>query len=195
MIFSIQPDLKRMKAFMQQIRATAREQGSPHVPRVTFAVQPFVADSRAEAAERRDEMLARIPIDAALTRISGTFGVDLATVDIDKPLQAIDTQASRGLVRAMSSMFGDERISLREAVRLSGLAGLIPQLLGAPEEIADELETIWRETGCHGFNVTPAVVPGGYEDFVDRVVPVLQDRGIFRRDYEATTLRGNLVGA
>ena len=194
-IFSIQPDLKRMKAFMEQICATARELGSPREPKVTFAVQPFVADSRKEAVERQDAMLARIPIDAALTRISGTFGVDLATVDIDKPLQEIDTQASRGLGKAMSSMFGDQRISLREAVRLSGLAGLIPQVLGTPEEIADELETIWRETGCHGFNITPAIVPGGYEDFVDRVVPVLQERGVFRREYEATTLRGNLVGA
>ena len=194
-IFSIQPDLKRMKAFMTQIRTTARELGSPREPKVTFAVQPFVADSREEAVRRRDAMLARIPIDAALTRISGTFGVDLATVDIDRPLREVDTQASRGLVKAMSSMFGDERISVREAVRLSGLAGLIPQFLGTPEEVADELEAIWRETGCHGFNVTPAVVPGGYEDFVDRVIPILQQRDIFRREYEATTLRGNLVGA
>ena len=180
---------------MEQIRATARERGSPREPNVTFAVQPFVADSRQEAVARRDGMLARIPVDAALTRISGTFGVDLATVDIDKPLQEIDTQASRGLVRAMSSMFGDKRISLREAVRLCGLAGLIPQLLGTLEEIADGLETIWRETGCLGFNITPAVVPGGYEDFVDRVVPILQERGIFRREYGAATFRGNPVGA
>ena len=138
-------------------------------------------------------MLRRIPIDAALTRMSGTFGVDLSTVDIDKPLKEIDTQASRGLVKTMASMFGDEGISLREAVRLSGLAGLIPQVLGTPEMVADALEEIWRETGCHGFNLTPAIVPGGYEDFVDRVVPILQERGIFRRTYETTTLRGNLA--
>jgi long-chain alkane monooxygenase len=192
-IFSIQPDLTRMKTFMTQIRSTAREQGLSDDPKVTFAIQPFVADSAAEAEGHKNEMLRRIPIDAALTRISGTFGVDLSTVDIDKSLQEIDTQASRGLVKAMSSMFGDESISLREAVRLSGLAGLIPQLVGTPEMVADEIETIWRETGCHGFNVTPATVPGGYEAFVDRVVPILQDKGIFRRAYEATTLRGNLL--
>ena len=82
MIFSIQPDLKRMKSFMEQIRATATEQGCAHAPRVTFAIQPFVADSEREAIERKDAMLRRIPIDAALTRMSGTFGVDLSTVDI-----------------------------------------------------------------------------------------------------------------
>jgi FMN-dependent oxidoreductase (nitrilotriacetate monooxygenase family) len=193
-IFSIQPDLKRMKSFMEQIRATATEQGCAHAPRVTFAIQPFVANSEREAIERKDAMLRRIPIDAALTRMSGTFGVDLSTVDIDKPLGEIDTQASRGLVKTMAAMFGDEGITLREAVRLSGLAGLIPQVLGTPEQVANTLEEIWRETDCHGFNITPAIVPGGYEDFVDRVVPILQERGIFRRQYGATTLRGNLIG-
>ena len=192
-IFSIQPDLPRMKSFMKQIRATAREQGIPEEPKVTFAIQPFVADSAEEAYQRKEEMLSRIPIDAALTRISGTFGVDLSTVDIDKPLQELDTQASRGLVKAMSSMFGDGNISLREAVRLSGLAGLIPQIVGTPEIVAKEMETIWRETGCHGFNVTPATVPKGYDTFVERVVPILQNRGIFRHSYEAATLRGNLL--
>ena len=70
----------------------------------------------------------------------------------------------------------------------------LPQLLGTAEEVADQLEKIWRETGCHGFNLTPAIVPGGYEDFIDGVVPILQRRGIFRTAYEATTLRGNLLG-
>ncbi|MDC0999363.1 hypothetical protein OAS66_08745 [Alphaproteobacteria bacterium] len=138
-------------------------------------------------------MLSRIPIEAALTRISGTFGIDLDTVDIDKPLQEIKTQASQGLVKTMSRMFADKNMTLREAVRLSGLAGLIPQIMGTPEMIADELELIWRQTGCHGFNITPAVVPRGYDDFVNEVIPILQDRDIFRREYESETFRGNLL--
>jgi alkanesulfonate monooxygenase SsuD/methylene tetrahydromethanopterin reductase-like flavin-dependent oxidoreductase (luciferase family) len=138
-------------------------------------------------------MLSRIPIEAALTRISGTFGIDLDTVDIDQPLQNIDTQASQGLVKTMSRMFNDKNMTLREAVRLSGLAGLIPQIMGTPEMIADELELIWRKTGCHGFNITPAIVPQGYETFVDEVIPILQHRNIFRKDYEAETFRGNLL--
>ncbi|NKB56943.1 MAG: NtaA/DmoA family FMN-dependent monooxygenase [Alphaproteobacteria bacterium] len=193
-IFAIQPDLPRMQTFMRKLRETATESGRDEDLRVTFAVQPFIGESLEAAEEKRDSMLAKIPLEAALTRISGTFGVDLDTVDIDKPLQEITTQASQGLVSAMSSMFNDKNITLREAVRLSGLAGLIPQILGTPVQVADQLEEIWRETGCHGFNVTPAIVPGGYEDFVDLVVPLLQRRGIFRTEYDATTLRGNLVG-
>ncbi len=193
-VFAIQPDLPRMKTFMQQIRAAAREYGRTEDVRVSFAVQPFVAQSKAAAEAKRDALLARIPMDAALTRISGTFGVDLDKVDLDLPLQDIKTQSSQGLVKAMSSMFGDKNITLREAVRMSGLAGLIPTVSGSPEDVADELELIWRETGCHGFNLTPAIVPGGFEEFVDQVVPILQRRGIFRTEYQATTLRGNLIG-
>ena len=77
-------------------------------------------------------------------------------------------QASQGLVNAMSTMLQDKEITLREAVGLSGLSGLIPQILGTPQMIADELEYIWRETGCHGFNITPAIVPKGYDDFRDQ---------------------------
>ena len=115
-------------------------------------------------------------------------------MDLDIPLQDITSQASQGLVAAMSSMFGEGNITLREAVRLSGLAGMIPQILGTPAQVADQLEDIWRQTGCHGFNLTPAIVPGGYEDFIDQVVQTLQQRGIFRTAYEATTLRDNLIG-
>ena len=193
-VFAIQPDLPRMKTFMQQIRAAAKEHGRTEDIRVSFAVQPFVAENKAAAAAKRDALLARIPMEAALTRISGTFGVDLDTVDLDLPLQDITTESSQGLVKAMSSMFGDNNITLRQAVHMSGLAGLIPTVLGSPEEVADELELIWRETGCHGFNLTPATVPDGFEDIVDHVVPILQRRGIFRTEYESTTLRGNLIG-
>lgn len=192
-VFAIQPDLARMQTFMEQIRSAADKYEREEPVRVVFAVQPFVAESKAAAIAKRDAMLARIPMEAALTRISGTFGVDLDTVDLDLPLQEITTQSSQGLVKAMSAMFGDNNITLREAVRMSGLAGLIPTVIGSPQEVADELEHIWRETGCHGFNLTPAVVPGGYEDFVEHVVPILQRRGIFRTAYEATTLRGNLL--
>jgi FMN-dependent oxidoreductase (nitrilotriacetate monooxygenase family) len=192
-IFAIQPDLDRMKLFMKQINQTAEHSENTYPPRVTFAVQPFVAKTKKEAVEKKNEMLSRIPIEAALTRISGTFGIDLDTVDIDKPLQEIKTQASQGLVKTMSRMFADKNMTLREAVRLSGLAGLIPQIMGTPEMVADELELIWRETGCHGFNITPAVVPRGYEDFVNEVIPILQDRDIFRREYESETFRGNLL--
>ena len=193
-IFSIQPDLERMRRFMDQISAVAHTLGR-EAPPVVFAIQPFVGESEEAALARKAELLSRIPIEAALTRISGTFGIDLSGIDIDKPLEAVETQASRGLVNAMAAMTGDRSITLRHALTRSALGGLIPPIAGTAEQVADGLETIWRETGCSGFNITPPVVPGGFDRFVESVVPVLQARGIFRRSYEASTLRGNLVGS
>ena len=103
-VFAIQPDLPRMTTFMQQIRDAAKKYQRTEDVRVSFAVQTIVAESKEAAEAKRDAMLSRIPIEAALTRISGTFGVDLDAVDLDVPLQEIKTQSSQGLVKAMSSM-------------------------------------------------------------------------------------------
>ena len=68
----------------------------------------------------------------------------------------------------------------------------MPQVVGTPEQVADQLEQIWRETGCHGYNMTPNVMPRSIENFVDEVVPILQKRGIYRTEYEGSTFRENL---
>ena len=73
---------------------------------------------------------------------------------------------------------------------MGGFGGL--EFTGTPEEIADTMQA-WMETGAaDGFNIMFPTVPAGLDDFVELVVPALQRRGIFRRDYEATTLRGHL---
>ena len=69
----------------------------------------------------------------------------------------------------------------------------IPQVIGTPEQVADEFERIWRETGCYGFNLSPTTNPDSVEDFVDHVVPILQRRGVFRTAYEGTSFRENLM--
>lgn len=70
-----------------------------------------------------------------------------------------------------------------------GLVGV-----GTPERIADIMEQWIDETGVDGFNIAYAVTPGTFEDFVDHVIPVLQSRGLVRKDYEEGTFRKNLFG-
>ena len=76
------------------------------------------------------------------------------------------------------------------AQRLGGYAGLA--MVGTAETIADEMEEWLDDRGCDGFNVMFPYLPGGLDDFVEQVVPELQRRGLFRRDYEGKTLRENL---
>ena len=68
-----------------------------------------------------------------------------------------------------------------------------PQLIGTPEQVADEMERIWRETACYGFNLSPTTNPDSVDDFVDQVVPLLQRRGVFRTAYEGDSFRANLM--
>ena len=67
-----------------------------------------------------------------------------------------------------------------------------PAIIGTPETIADQLEEWFSTSACDGFNVMFPYVPEGLDDFVDRVIPELQRRGLFRREYEGKTLRENL---
>lgn len=192
-VFAIQPHLPGMKRFTEQLRAVAAENGREKPPGVTFGIQPVVGGTEAEAKRHLEELTARIPLEAALSRLSGSLGIDFSQMELDEPLAEQKTQASQGLMAAMSASFENRRFTLREAAIRWGLAVGIPQLVGTPEQVADQMEEIWRETGCHGFNVTPTVTPSSIETFVDEVVPILQRRGVYRTEYAGTTFRDNLL--
>lgn len=190
-VFSIQPNLPGMMRYMGQLKDAAAEIGQP-APGVVFGIQPILGGTEEEAKKNLDELIERMPLDACLARLSGTMGVDFAGIDLDKPMQEQKTNASQGLMKAFTSVLGDRPFTLREVAQQWGLSVGMPQLVGTPEQVADQMEHIWRETGCHGYNMTPNVMPSSIENFVDEVVPILQKRGIYRTEYEGTTFRENL---
>jgi alkanesulfonate monooxygenase SsuD/methylene tetrahydromethanopterin reductase-like flavin-dependent oxidoreductase (luciferase family) len=83
-----------------------------------------------------------------------------------------------------------EKPTIRELYLRFGLTG--SARIGTPSDIADAMQEWFEAAACDGFNVTPATLPGGGEDFVEMVVPELQRRGLFRTEYEGSTLRENL---
>jgi len=190
-VFAIEPNLAGMKRYVTGLNGQASEQGVK-APGVTFGIQPIVGGTEAEAKALLEQLIERIPIEAGLARLSGTMGVDFSSYELDRPMQEIETQASRGLMKAFTAVLGDRPFTLREVAVKWGLSVGMPQIVGTPEQVADQMEQIWRETGCHGFNVTPHIMPSSVEDFVDQVVPILQKRGVYRTDYEGRTFRENL---
>ncbi|MBW8752847.1 MAG: NtaA/DmoA family FMN-dependent monooxygenase, partial [Sphingomonadales bacterium] len=191
-VFAIQPNVAGMKKFMDEFRATAAQLGRKPAPGVTFGVQPIVGGTEEEARKKLDSIVERIPLEGAISRLSGTMGVDFSGMELDQPLAEMQTQGSQGLMKAFSNIVGDRPLTLREVAIRWGLAVGMPQILGSPEQVADQLETIWRETGCHGYNVTPHIMPSSIDDFVDQVVPILQKRGVYPTEYLGTTLRENV---
>jgi FMN-dependent oxidoreductase (nitrilotriacetate monooxygenase family) len=190
-VFAIEPNLAGMKRYVSGLHAGADAAGVK-APGVTFGVQPVVGGTEAEAKAKLDALIERIPLDGALARLCGTMGVDFSTYELDRPLQEVQTQASQGLMKAFTAILGDRPFTLREVAMRWGLSVGMPQIVGSPEQVADQMEQIWRETGCLGFNVTPHVMQSSVEEFVDQVVPILQKRGIYRTEYEGRTFRENL---
>ena len=192
-IFAIQGHVAGMQKSMAQLRAAAAAQEKSQDVKVLFGLQPIIRSTEAEARQRKEELTQRIPLDAILARLSGVFGVDLSQFDPDRPLAEMETQASRGLMAATLSGADGKAVTLRQAAAQWALSVAIPQVVGTPEQVADEFVRIWRETGCYGFNLSPTTSPDSIEDFVAQVVPLLQQRGVFRSAYEGESFRDNLM--
>jgi alkanesulfonate monooxygenase SsuD/methylene tetrahydromethanopterin reductase-like flavin-dependent oxidoreductase (luciferase family) len=191
-VFGIQPHVAGMRKSMDALKSAAAAANKPG-KELIFGLQPIVRSTEAEALRRKEELTERIPLDAILARLSGVFGMDLSQIDPDKPLSEMDSQASRGLLSATMTSASDKSVTLAEAASRWALSVGIPQICGTPEQVADEMERIWRETGCHGFNLSPTTNPDSVDDFVDQVVPILQRRGIYRTEYEGRDFRENLL--
>ncbi len=190
-IFAIQTAEEGMHRFMGQIRDVAKKEGAPD-PKVTFGIQVVLGGTQEEAERNRKALADNVPLDAAMARLSGTLGVDFSQFDPDKPLVEQDTEASQGGMAMLAAAVGDKRLTLREAALSAGVSTNMLQIVGTPEHAANELERLWKETGCLGFNVTPTVNNDSMHDFVDQVVPLLQKKGVFRSGYKHATLRDNL---
>jgi alkanesulfonate monooxygenase SsuD/methylene tetrahydromethanopterin reductase-like flavin-dependent oxidoreductase (luciferase family) len=130
--------------------------------------------------------------DSAIASLSVMLGHDASGFDPDAPLPDVpDTNASKSGRERVVDLARRENLTVRQlAQRLGGYGGLA--FVGTPATIADEMEEWLVTEGSDGFNVMFPYLPGGLDDFVDKVVPELQRRGIFRREYEGTTLRENL---
>ncbi|WP_062111622.1 LLM class flavin-dependent oxidoreductase [Aureimonas sp. AU40] len=151
-----------------------------------------VGESDAEAREKRERLDALVDYESAIDALSSQLGTDARRFDPDGPLPAIpDTNASKSGRERVVEMAARENLTVRQlARRLGGYGGL--SFVGTPGTIADAMQE-WLETGgSDGFNVMFPYLPEGLDDFVDKVVPELQRRGIFRRAYEGATLRENL---
>jgi FMN-dependent oxidoreductase (nitrilotriacetate monooxygenase family) len=192
-VFSIQPDPDRMRRFRDDLRARAERQGrDPSAVKVLTAVMPFVAASRAEAEERREEHNALVHPLVGLSTLSSHMNADFAGLPLDAPVADLKVEGMRGLFEVVRHLSG-QGMTLAEVGRRYGESVLVPQLAGTPGDVADRLEALFAAGACDGFVVTPAHLPHGFDDFAAGVVPELQRRGLFRERYEGTTLREHLL--
>ncbi len=151
-----------------------------------------VGDSVEEAREKRARLDSMVHYDSAIASLSVMLGTDASGFDPDGQLPPIpETNASKSGRQRLVDVAARDKLTVRQlAQRVGGYGGL--SFVGTPKVIADQMEEWLTSFGCDGFNIMFPYLPQGLDDFVDKVVPELQSRGIFRREYEGKTLRENL---
>lgn len=193
-VFTATPSIEEGRAFYADLKARmGRYNRHPDEIKVMPGFFVTVGQSTQEAVEKRDYLQSLIHPEVGLSLLTQRTGIDLSAYDVDGPLPEI---AAGAAISSRATLLGDmarrENLTIRQLyTRIAGGRGHF-DICGTPAQIADVMEE-WFTTGAaDGFNIMPPVLPGGLSEFVDYVVPELQRRGLFRNEYQGTTLREHL---
>src|SRR5262245_23121889 len=192
-VFTAQASLKIGREFYADVKGRAEKAGRSrdHI-KILPGCMVVVGDTVEEARAKRAKLDSLVHYANAIGSLSIALGHDASKFDPDGPLPEIpESNASKSGRQRAIDLAKRENLTVRQlAQRLGGHSGL--SMIGTPKTIADEMEEWLMTEGSDGFTVQFPYLPGGLDDFVDKVVPELQRRGIFRREYEGRTLRENL---
>ncbi|MET0219419.1 MAG: LLM class flavin-dependent oxidoreductase [Tardiphaga sp.] len=193
-VFSVVQDIEEAKAGYASLKARLPAFGrKPGDVTVLPGVMPVVGRTDKEAFEKLNMLQGFISGSNALAMLSERFGRDMSAYDLDGPIPDVAPSDSyHSFARVMLAKGRRENMTLRDLYNLTASARGHWVLCGSAERIADTLQFWFEEHAADGFNIMPPYFHEGFEDFVQLVVPVLQDRGLYRTDYAGTTLRDHL---
>ena len=196
-IFTAHQTLADAQAFYRDIKAKARGLGrNPEHVKVLPGISPFVADSAQEAEELYRHFNELTVPEYGLQALEGMAGVSLRHLQLDErvPLEVFGRAGSvldnnRSRRQVVANIVERDRPTLRELLhRLAGGRGH-NVVHGTPVQIADTIEAWFTQEAADGFNVMPPLYPQLLDAFTEKVVPILQERGLFRTEYAGSTLR------
>ncbi len=195
-VFSLAQTSADGVAYARDLRARAARYGrGPDALVILPGLATVIGSTEAEARRRQDELWDLVPLEYSLARLAGTLRIDPARLDLDKPLPdplPLPPDANHTMFLGTVALARRDGLTVRQLLRALG-GGVGHRIVaGTPEAIADDIEAWFRAGAADGFNLMPDVLPDGLETFVDAVVPILQRRGLFRRDYAGATLRDHL---
>ena len=192
-IFAAGNNLASARAFYADVKGRMEKLGRDrdHL-KVLPGAFVVVGDTVVEAREKRARLDSLVHYESAIASLSIALGHDASRFDPDGPLPEIpESNASKSGRERIVELARRESLTVRQlAQRVGGYSGLA--FVGTPGTIADQMEEWLFTEASDGFNVMFPYLAGGLNDFVYRVVPELQRRGLFRREYEGATLRENL---
>ena len=156
----------------------------------------YVGSTEAEALAKQREYDELLPSDTSLKQLSLFINQDCSDWELDAPVPKLPPLDSfsgpKGRYSTILRIIETEKPTLRQLLGRLAAGGGHCTMVGTPEQIADKMEHWVNNQGADGFNLMPPSLPHSIEDFVEYVVPELQRRGSFRREYEGNTLRSHL---
>lgn len=194
-LFTAQPTLEGARAFYRDVKARMAQHGrSAQQLKIMPGILPIIGRTAVEAEERHERLQALIQPEVGLSLLSDVAGgVDLSLYPLDGPLPVLPvTESGRSRQHLLVEMARAENLSIRQLyLRIARARGHLA-VVGTATDIADQMEHWFCQHGADGFNVMPAWLPGGLDDFVAQVIPELQRRGLFRTQYTGQSLRDHL---
>lgn len=194
-IFPVQATLEKARAFYREFKEQVVAAGrQPDDVKVLPGLYPIIADTdeqaRALAAELDEQIL---PI-AGLAFMSASMNYDLARHDPKAPVPDIreHIRGSKGRFDVVIGNAIEAGWTLEQLGRWYASSLAFATFIGSPQTVAEQIQQWFEQEAADGFVVMPPYMPGGAERFLDQVVPELQRRGIFRSDYQGSTLREHL---
>jgi N-acetyl-S-(2-succino)cysteine monooxygenase len=193
-VFTLQTDIPGSRAFRDDIRArSARFGRDPDKIKVLPGITPIVRRTDQEAQDISSRMTGLIPEDLAISylmQFSG--GLDFRNFDLNGPMPDLpDTNAGKSHREAIIAVARRNKYSILQTARHFA-QGAYLRMIGSPTTIADKMQEWLEADACDGFLVVPPYFPTGVESFVHLVIPELQRRGIFRKEYTGHQLRDHL---
>ncbi|MEE1926541.1 LLM class flavin-dependent oxidoreductase [Pseudomonas sp. 148P] len=180
------------RAQVDKVRAAAVAAGrDPEAIKVFMGITVIVAPTEEQARARHAEYLRHASAEAGVAHFSSSTGIDFSAYELDEPIQYVKSNAIQSATKHLQNNDWTRRRLLDQ----HALGGRYITLVGSPQQVADELESWIAETGLDGFNLARTVTPESYEDFIDLVIPELQQRGSYKTAYDPGSLRQKLFPA
>nr|WP_210341826.1 LLM class flavin-dependent oxidoreductase [Rhizobium setariae] len=194
MIFASGTDLNDLQPFYNDMKRRITSFGrSPDDCAILSGLRVTVGETETIAREKLEFCNSLMSDELAIGTTSKHIGIDLTLFPKDGPMPDFESEVgSRGIYQTLLSLSREEGLSLAETARRYAGVGSGSGVTGTPEQVADHMQHLFEERGADGFMLNFGSGPGGLEDFCRLVVPILQERKLFRSEYPGTTVRETL---
>jgi FMN-dependent oxidoreductase (nitrilotriacetate monooxygenase family) len=183
-----------VKAIVDDIRAKAVDYGRESDDVQVFMGATIVTGrTEAEARDKFEDYRRYVSSEAALVHAAASLGIDFSKYDLDEPIETGKSNAIVSNVEAVSRQAGPQWTK-RKLLEQMVLGSRQTPMIGSAEQIADQLMAWSSEAGIDGFNLSRSVVPECFDDIIAHVVPILQERGVYKTSYSEGPMRQKLFG-